>query len=441
MSSLRTPSVLSVLVLLSAGPARSDPTIAAPIRLEGIGHGITLLPDPYFRWTPAKKEPRAGVMGTVAGPTKEFENIELEVGADRRVLTAAVRAGYEAYRVRHEVERGEAQAADVKPELVIVRIKNPFREAVYATALKQVGRTTVFVRGAAEKKNEAGLSKLVASIATTAKGTGDDIDGWLPAEIKAAWTHTQTGELMIVDDGTVEPPKIAMIVKLVADAFALSKRVIGVSSVAAFAPVVRITAKRDLFDHLSGRRDLGGAQAYHLDVAAELLVSPKGEELDAPGIAAEAASLALQYLVGVSDAEPIRTGLSRMAAALATPGVVAGSLLPSGQEAALGRAKRKEAVTWYRLLMMSTLSGFLSEDAESRALDAELAVSYLASGGALGRTSLAAWAQGVRKGGHADAGAEAGVGPLDGVKADAEYWAYWTPRADPPKKGGKPGGK
>ncbi len=441
MSRLTILLALPVLALGSPRPARAEPAPLTPIRLQGVGNGITLLPDPYFRWTPAKKEPRAGVMGTVAGPTREFENIELYVGADRRVLTAPVSAGYEAYRIKHEVEKGENQGADVKPELVVVRIKNPFRELVYATGLKQVGRTTVFVRGSTEKKNEAGLAKIVASIASTAKGVGDDIDGWLPPEVKSTWTHTPSGELMIVDDGTVDAAKIARIVKIVADAFSLAKRVVGSSSVATFPPVVRITGKHDLFEHLSGRRDLSGAQAYHLDIAAELLVSPKGDDLDAPGIAAEAAKLAVHYLVGVADADPIRTGLSRMAAAAATPEAVAGSLLASGAELALARARKKEAKTWYRLLMMGTLSGFLGEDADTRGADAELAVNYLVAGTAIGKTSITGWVAGVKKWGHCDAGAEGGVAPIDLQKGDNEYWAFWTPRADPPKKPVKPGGK
>lgn len=442
MNRRRLLPALALLALASPAPVRSEPPPTAAVRLEGVGHGTTILPDPYFRWTPAPKDPRAGVLGTVAGASRDFENIELEVGADRRVLGAPLRAGYEAYRIKHDVERGEPQVADVRAELAIVRIKNPFREAVYATALKQVGRTTIFVRGTAEKKFEASLAKLLTSMASTAKGTGDDVDGWLPPEVKATWTHTPSGEFVVSDDGTVEPAKKDAIVKVVHDAFALVKRVVGGANAVAFLPVVRITGNRDLFAHLARRRDLGSAQAWHLDVAAELLVSPKGDTLDAPGIAAEAAKLALHYLVGIADAEPVRTGLARMAAAAATPGAPPGSLLKAGEEAALARAKGKEAKTWYRLLMMSTLVGFLDEEGGTRAIDAELSMNYLAlSPAPSGKASLAAWAAGIRKWGHVDAGAEAGVGPLDGTKADAEFWAYWTPRADPPKKPGAGKGK
>ena len=242
MKRIRVAS-LAVLLALAASPTavRAEPAPTIAVKLGGIARGITVLPEPFFRWTPAEKDPRAGVLGTVSGPTREFESIELEVGADRRVLTAAVRAGYEAYRIKHDVERGEPQTADVKAELAVVRIKNPFREAVYAAATKQVGRTTVFVRGSAEKKNEAALVKLLVSIASTAKGPSaasgvpDDANGWLPPEVKASWTNTPSGELLVVDDGTVETPRKDEIVKTVRDAFALVKRVLGGTSVAPLA--------------------------------------------------------------------------------------------------------------------------------------------------------------------------------------------------------------
>lgn len=438
---LRLRTALVFVSLVATGPARSDPTVATPIRLQWVGNGITLLPDPYFKFIATPKDPRAGVMGTISGPTREFENITLEVGADRRQLTAAVRGGYEAYHVKHDLERGETQTAEVKPEMVVVRVRHSFSESVYATALKQVGRTTVFVRGTAEKKNETGLVKLLASIATTAKNTADEVDGWIPPEVKATWTRMPSGELLAVDDGTIDAAKKAHVLKVVSDAFALAKRVVGGGNVAPFPPVVRIMTNRDMFSHLAGRRDLGSASACYVDVAAELLVCPKGENIDDANVAGEAAKLALHHLTGVSDAEPLRTGLSRMAAAAATPGALPGALLLSGQDAAIARVKAKEAVTWYRLLMMGTLTNFLAEDAETRMLDAELAVHYLASGAAMGRSSMTSWLAAIRKWGHVDAAAEGGVAPLDGSKADAEYWAYWTPRADPPKKGAKPGGK
>lgn len=433
--------VLPILALSPFREATPDPTVAAPVRLQGVGNGITLLPDPYFKFTPAPKDPRAGVMGSIAGPTREFESISLEIGADRRPLTAPIRAGYEAYRIKHDVERGESQVADVKPEMVVVRIKNPFREAVYATGLKQIGRTTVFVRGSAEKKNETGLVKLIASVITTAKGTADEVDGWIPPEVKATWTHTPSGELLLVDDGTVDGALKTRALKGVSDAFALAKRVIGGGNVAPFPPVVRVVGSRDLFAHLAGRRDLGSSTACYVPFAAELLVCPKGAAIDDVDVAGEAARLATHYLTGVADAEPLATGLARMAAATATPGATPGALLLGGRDAAIARAKAKEAKTWFRLLMMGTLTGFLSEDADTRALDAELAVNYLAGGGALGRTSMSGWLTAIKKWGHVDAAAEGGVAPLDGAKADAEYWAYWTPRADPPKKPGKPGSK
>lgn len=432
---------LAGLVLFARGPARAEPAPTVPVRLGGVGNGITLLPDPYFKWTPAPKEPRAGVMGRVAGPTREFENIELEVGCDRRVLTGPIRAGYEAYRIRRDVERGEAQKADVKPELVVVRIQNAFREAVYVTGVKQLGRTSVFVRGTTEKRLESALVRVVASIATTARGPADEVNGWIPPEVKATWTSAPAGELLVVDDGTVDAAAKASVVRVVEAAFALTRRVVGGTNVASFAPVVRLTANRDLFTHLAGRRDLASASAFHLDVAAELLVCVGSSPVDEANVAAEASKLALHHLTGVADAEPVRTGLARMAAAAAAPGAAPGALLSSGADAALARARKKEATSWFGFLMMGTLAGFLAQDAATRALDAELSVGYLAAGGPIAKTSIAAWVAGLRKWGHVDAGAEAGVAPIDGVKADAEYWAYWTPRADPPKKPGKPGAK
>jgi hypothetical protein len=87
--------------------------------------------------------------------------------------------------------------------------------------------------------------------------------------------------------------------------------------------------------------------------------------------------------------------------------------------------------------------GFLSEDPELRALDAELAVVYLGQpGSSTGKASLAAWVQAFTKWGHPDAAAEAAVSGMDPAKSDAEYWAYWSGRTDPkptPGKGGRKG--
>ena len=47
----------------------------------------------------------------------------------------------------------------------------------------------------------------------------------------------------------------------------------------------------------------------------------------------------------------------------------------------------------------------------------------------------------MKRTGHPDAASDAAYGPLDPQKSDAEYWAYWGPRADPPKKPGEPGYK
>ncbi len=432
------PRALSAVVVavLAVGPdpVRAEPPPNPAVRLPGILQGATLLLDPYFRWTPAPKEPRHGVLGTVSGSAREFESVELEIGGDRRVLGAPLRAAYEAYRVKHDVERGEPPQADVKAELAVVRMKNPFRDAVHAIAVKALGRSVLFVRGTAARKEEAALVRLVQGIAASAKLAGDEVDGWIPPEVKATWTREVAADLIVVDDGTVDAARKAEIVKVIRDAHGVAKRAIGGAYVG--VPVVRITANRDLFSFLVGRgaRD---ADAIHLPWAAELLVCPHAR-YDTADVAREAARQACHHLLGAADGEPLATGISRIAASLAG-GAPPGALTKADEAKAIERVKAHEARTWYRTLMLGTLVGYLDEDAEERAIDAELAVHYLGQpGSAIGRQSLAGYVAAFRKVGHVDAAAEAGVGPIDGTKCDAEYWAYWGPRADPPKKGGKP---
>ena len=366
--------------------------------------------DPHFRWTPAQDDPRHGVLGTVRGSAREFESIELEVGGDRRVLGATQRAAYEAYRIRHDVERGEPQQADVKADLAVVRMKNPFRDAVHAIGVKGLGRSVLFVRGTAPRKDEAALVRLVQAVAASAKHAGDDVDGWIPPEVKATWTREAGADLIVVDDGTVDAAKKAEIVKGVRDAHGVAKRAIGASFVG--VPVVRITANRDLFAYLAGRgfRD---ADAVHLPWAAELLVCPHAR-FDLGDVAGAAARQACQHLLGGADGEPLATGIARIAATLAG-GAPVGTFTKADEAKAIERVKARGARTWYRTLMLGTLVGYLGQDAEERAIDAELAVHYLGQpGSTLGRQSLAGYVAAFRKVGHVDAAAEAGVGPIDG---------------------------
>jgi|GEM_PF-2348674 len=426
--------VAALAVATGPGPVGAEPPPSPLVKLPGILQGATLVIDPSFRWTPAPNDPRHGVLGTVRGSAREFETIELEVGGDRRVLGAPVRAAYEAYRIKHDVERGEPQQTDVKAELAVVRMKNPFRDAVHAIAVKGLGRSVLFVRGTAPRKDEAALARLVQGIAASAKQAGDDVDGWIPAEVKATWTREAGADLIVVDDGTVDAARKAEIVKGVRDAHGVAKRAIGATFVG--VPVVRITANRDLFSHLAGRgfRD---ADAVHLPWAAELLVCPHAR-FDMADVARAAARQACQHLLGGADGEPLATGISRIAATL-SGGAPVGTFTKADEAKAIERVKAHEARTWYRTLMLGTLVGYLAQDTEEREIDAELAVHYLGQpGSTIGRQSLAGYVAAFRKVGHVDAAAEAGVGPIDGTKCDAEYWAYWGPRADPPKKGAKP---
>ena len=224
------------------------------------------------------------------------------------------------------------------------------------------------------------------------------------------------------------------------DAYAVVRKLVPGAATMPGPAVVRATRNRDLFAYVSGRRDVRSLDALYLPWAAELLVCPRKDAVDAPQLAAEAASMALHHLLGCADAQPVLEGLRRQAAAAAA-GAAAGAFTPADEARAYERVKARQSETWYRLMMRSTLANFLGEDADDRAVDAELAVGYLLSpGAAVGKASLAAWVAGMRKSGHPDAGSEGAVGAMDGAKSDAEYWAYWGPKADPPKKPGK-GGK
>ncbi|MBL9087888.1 MAG: hypothetical protein JNM10_12195 [Planctomycetia bacterium] len=426
-------ALLPLLVLpigLAPSPAvAEDRPEPKAIPGQGILNGTILRTDPFFRFFP-KETARSGIVGTLEGTTREFESITVELGADRSVLTAAQRAAFEAYRFTHVVARGELAVSEVKPDGCVVRLK--LKDAVYACATRQLGRTVVWVRGEGTKKDEAGLVKLVRAAVGWVSGGGDDVDGWIPAAVKATWTRTASPDLVVTDDGTLDAPARDAALRAVRDAHAFVRRVVAAGNVGPTPPVVRLTKNRDMMGFLSGRRDLRDKDAVHVPWAAELIVAPRKAEVDAAQVAEEAAAQVLQHLLGAANGEPVLAGLRRQAAAVATSGAAA-VLLASDEGAAFDRIRKKEATTWSRLMRMSRLSSYLAEDAELRTLDAELAVGYLASGAPAAKASFAAWVAAFRKVGDPDAASEAAYAALDASKSDAEYWAFWAAKADPPK--------
>ena len=121
------PGVLlaAVALLLGALPSAAAPPEKAPGKafdLPGVLRGATITPPSNFRWTP-RDEARHGSLGSLEGTTREFEQITVEFGGDRSVLGALQRSGFEAYRIRHDVERGEPVETDVKPDGCVVRLK------------------------------------------------------------------------------------------------------------------------------------------------------------------------------------------------------------------------------------------------------------------------------------------------------------------------------
>src|SRR5947207_684381 len=134
-------ALLASLALVARAAAAEPERSGSPVaKLQGVLRGAILRMEPYFRFEPDER-PTRGVLGKLRGTSREFEDITLEIGGDRTVLTAAQRAAYEAGRIRRVVERGEQQQADVKPDGSVVRLTNPFKDGVYACATKQVGRT------------------------------------------------------------------------------------------------------------------------------------------------------------------------------------------------------------------------------------------------------------------------------------------------------------
>jgi hypothetical protein len=434
----RRALALAVVVGLPAAAPGGALASPAPVaELQGILRGTTIVLDPYFRWKPT--EAASGILGVAEGTTREFETIEVTIGADRSVFTAAQRVAFEADRVRRSEERGEPLNAEkdmpLAANLSIVRYKA--KDRVYACAAKQIGRTALYARGTATVKYEAALAKLVTSILANVRSTTDEIDGWVPPEVKTAWVREPAADLVVVHDGVVRPVVKDEVAKVVREAHGVVRRAISGSWAAPFPPVLRVVRERDLYVHLTGRRDAKDADAVYVPSRGEMFVVAKGDvPPDAPVVKA-AVEQALHHALGGANAQPISTGLARYALAV-RGGAAPGALLPEGEAQALARAKSKEALTWGRILKLPSVVNFLGRDAETRVLDAEMAVDYLLhSGGAQAKPSLDKWATGFRKFGHPDAAAEAALRDMNVEASDAEYWKYWTDRTTPKKPAGK----
>jgi hypothetical protein len=420
---------------LLARTASTEPPPKA-FALHGIARGVVVYPDGYFQWKPA--ESTHDLLGVLQGTTREFEDIPVEVCADRRVWTAAQRAAHEAHRVQLEVERGEDVKVDLKGDTSVARVRRFSGDTVYACAAKSTGRTVVYARASwQEGKREAALVKLVQSVVAAAKPAEDEVNGWLPVEVKTRWNVAPGSDLVVVDDGNVPDATKTAAIAAVRAAHAFVKRSLGGSPATALPPVVRITSTGELVAHLSGRGAALDPDANYLPWAGELFVTAHGPRVDAAAVARAAARQALHHLVGVADAEPLATGLARLAEAEAL-GAPAGSLLPSDEARAFEAVKGRRVRSWAAALRATgSFKGFGKDDASG--LEAELWTGYLVGGAApVGKASLAAWVAAVRKEGHADVGANAAYSAIDGSKSDAEFWAYWTDRAEP-KKPPKPG--
>jgi hypothetical protein len=430
------PLAIALLALAgAAGAARAEPP-APKGTLHGILRGTVLTMEPYFVFKAT--EARAGVLGRAEGTTREFENVSIEVGADRNVLLAPARAAYEANRVRRELEVGEPQTAEVKADLSVVRVKS--KDFVYACATRQLGRTAIFARGVVLLKYEAALVRLVQGLVSKATTDADEVDGWLPPEVRVDWSRETVGDFLVLHDGTVPEEGRKVVTDAVAAAHALVKRAVG-GYATPFPPVVRITSNRAMLGHLSLRRDLTDVEAANVGYAAELVVAPKKPAVPDPvAIAGPAAEHALQYVLGSGYGEPLRTGFFRLAtSAAAHPGETPIPL--ADPDAALARLRERTATSWKGILMTPTVAGWARDRSAETLLDCELAAGYLAqSGGAQAKASIAGWLAGFRKSGHPDGAAEAAVAASDPGKLDGEYWKYWQERADPPRPK-KPGEK
>jgi hypothetical protein len=437
MRRLVRAAATAALVLLSAGAASGESSRAAA--MHGVLRGTTVTPEGYFEWKP-DVEARWGKLGTFVGTTREFERIEVEFGGDRRVWSAAQRAAYEAQKIRFEDERGNDVKLDVKGETATARVRAGLgAETMYAIATKGVGRTVVFARTSTDKPKDApALLRVLQSILAHVVPPEDDVDAWLPAEVKTPWTRTATPDLLVIEDGGYPASSKDAALKAVRDAHAFVKRSLGVGFVTPFPPVVRLLGGNDLAVHLARKGEVVDPEANYLPWAGELLIAPHGTHPGPDAIARAAARQAVHHCLGSSVAEPVWSGLALLAEAAAI-GAPPGALLPRDEGMAYERIKTKQAKSWARLLKTSSFHEGASEDSGARGVEAEIAVGYLVgSTEPMAKASLGAWVQAMRKWGHPDAGAEGAFAPMDPAKSDAEFWRYWAERADPPKKP-KPG--
>ena len=436
---LLASALVAALPFLAPSPAAGETPLA--VLLDGLLRGTVFSPDGVFKWTPTDQ--RSGIVGSLTGTTREFEEKTVWVGADRTVLTAPMMLAAEGSRIRFEIERGTDTKVEIKGDLCIARTHRFSSDTTYMSAVKQVGRTSLFVRGTCEPapkdraREEAGLSRLLLSVVNTAKSTADEVDGWIPKEVKVEWTRTTSPDLLVIDDGKVESALVGEAMRIVRDAQGFVRRSLGVSaSVVAYPPVLRFTGSRDLFQHLANRKDIADQDAVHVPYTGEVLVSPRSGKLDVRSVARAAARQAYHFAVGVADAEPLASGLSRLAEAVAL-GAPEGSLLPSDEGRAYELVQAKTVRSWASLLKFGGFERWAKEDPEVRGLEAELAAGYLAgSGGPQAKVSLAGWVAGLKKAAHVEGGALEAFRPVDPTKSDAEYWAYWKKRAEGPKKPG-----
>lgn len=423
------------LLLAPARPAASEPAPRVTM-LHGILRGIGVSPDGFFEWKP-DVEAFSGVIGKFEGSTKEFEDIPIEVGGDRALWSAAQRAAYEAQRVKHDVERGQDVKVDLKGDIAVARVRRFSGDTVYACAAKTLGRTVIYARGSCEGKKEAAIVRIVSSVVAMAKPREDDVNGWLPAEVKIAWTTATPADLVVVDDGRFPEGSREAALKAVREAHAFAKRTLGATFLTPFPPVVRLTGSDDLIVHLSGKGAAVDPDANYLPWAGELFVTGHGLHVDPAAIARAATRQAIHHALGSVYAEPVTTGLSLLAEAAAL-GAPPGALLPRDEGRAYELVKAKKVRTWATILKATgTFVGWGKDDPDTRRLESELCLGYLVgSGGKFATASLAGWVAAMRKFGHPDAGAEGAYAPMDPAKSDAEFWQYWTERAEPPKKPG-----
>ena len=198
-------------------------------------------------------------------------------------------------------------------------------------------------------KKEAGLVKILTSAVASAKTTADEVDGWLPPEIKVVWNRVPAADLLLVEDGKVPAEQREAILKVVRDAHAFVKRSLSASYATSFPPTIRLTGSRDLLQYLAQKHDVSNEDAVYLPYAGELVIAPRSSKVDAPGIARAAVRQACHHVLSGSNGEPITTGLSRLAEAIAL-GAPAGSLLPADEGRAYESVKAKSVRTWATIL-------------------------------------------------------------------------------------------